>query len=79
MATYEPTIIGVPDFVHERIASQGLTGAAAMFRAEAATSTSAGDTASAAAFNLWNTAIQHSPRYPGRATARNSIMVIRKA
>jgi hypothetical protein len=42
MAVYEPILVGVPPFVRERVARQGLTGAASAFRSEAATATTAG-------------------------------------
>jgi hypothetical protein len=49
------------------VASQGLTVAAAVFRAEVAAATTASDTTSAAAFNLRIAAIENSVDYPGRS------------
>jgi hypothetical protein len=78
MGVYEPILIA-PDRLKDRIAMQGLTVAATVLRAEAAAATDAGDTTSAAAFNMWNTAILNSINYPGRAVGRATLMTIRKA
>jgi hypothetical protein len=78
MAVYEPIIPNVPPWLMARIQYMGLAPAAAMCRSLAASATSAGDTTSATAFNLWNTTIQRSRNYPGGASARNTFMVIAK-
>jgi hypothetical protein len=52
-ATYEPTVIGIPSWVYDRICSMGLTGAAASFRSLAASALEDGDNKSADAYTMW--------------------------
>ena len=78
MATYEPFLIA-PPWVHERVESMGLTGAASSFRSLAASALEDGDNTSADAFTMWTSVIESARQYPGRVSARNSIMVLRKA
>jgi hypothetical protein len=61
------------------VASQGITGAAAVFRAEVAAAATASDTTSAAAFNLRIAAIKNSVDYPGRSVGCATLMTISKA
>jgi hypothetical protein len=61
------------------VPSQGLTGAAPVFRAEVAAATTAGDTTSAAAFNLRIAGIENSVDYPGRSVGCATLMTITQA
>jgi hypothetical protein len=79
VAVYEPILPNVPPWLYERICSMGLTGAASMCRELAASATEDSDFTSADAFTMWTSVIENAGRYPGKASGRNSIMVLRKA
>lgn len=78
MAVYEPNLVGLPPWVRERVETQGITTAASVFRALAASASEDDDAASATAFELWTSVIESARQYPGRASARNTIMTIAK-
>lgn len=81
MAVYFRPVAGVPPWVRERIDTQGLEGAISVLSAEATTASGAGDSTNATALNAMVSAMRSSAGYVGQhgASARNSIMVIRKA
>jgi hypothetical protein len=74
----EPFLIA-PDWVRDRVNSVGLTNAVINFRSLAASASEDGENVSANAYTVWVSVIERASQYPGRASARNSFMTIRKA
>ena len=81
MAVYYRPIPGIPPWVRDRIDTQGLDVAISVIRGEQTTATSNSDPTNATFYGNVVTALQASAAFTGThgASARNSIMVIRKA
>lgn len=81
MAVYYRPMGGVPPWVLERMETMGIDNCIASLRGVATTATSLSDTTDATALTNMVSTLQSSGAFTGShgASARNSIMVIRKA
>jgi hypothetical protein len=81
MAVYYRPMGGVPPWVLERMETMGIDNCIASLRGVAATATSLSDTRDATAATNMVSTLQSSGAFTGShgVSARNSIMVIRKA
>jgi len=81
MAVYYRPVPGIPPWVRERMDFMGIDNCIASLRGVATTATGLSDTTNATALTNMVSTLQSSSAFTGThgASARNSIMVIRKA